>query len=88
MPSGGKVLRELEEAEVGIIQKGSSKYPKIVPGELNAGALNCIALRIISANVCNEVTLAPREDTALRPEFGRTRPGMPYDHALSPVTCE
>ena len=36
---------------------------------------------------CNEVTLAPREDTALRPEFGGTRPGMPCEHARSPVTC-
>ena len=36
---------------------------------------------------CNGVTPVPRRDTALRPEFGGTRPGMPCDHALSPVSC-
>ena len=34
---------------------------------------------------CNGVTPVPRGDTALQPEFGGTRPGMPRGYVPSPV---
>ena len=64
-----------------VILEATGLSPKSTPKHEMQGVLYQKAPQ----NVCNEVTIAPREDTALRSEFGGTRPGMPRDHAPSPV---